>query len=71
LLVSDKSKEELEDERYNKVATIGNMTILKGSLNKSLHNVSWVNKKNGKNQDGLIKYGAGFETFSKYIDLQE
>lgn len=69
--VTGKTKEELEEERYTKVATIGNMTILKNGLNKSLHNVSWYNKKNGKNNDGLIKYGSGLETFSLHIVLPE
>ena len=60
-----------EEERNKKVASIGNMTILKNGLNKSLKNVSWESKKNGKNQDGLIKYAAGLETFSQFIELSE
>lgn len=71
LPVSEKSKEELEEERYNKVASIGNMTILKGGLNKALHNVAWTDKKTGKKNDGLIVNGAGLATFSQYIDLPE
>lgn len=63
--------DEQEELRNRKVASIGNMTILKNGLNKSLHNVSWQDKKNGKKQDGLVKYGAGLETFSQYIDLPE
>lgn len=66
---TDKSEDVLEDERNKKVASIGNMTILKNGLNKSLKNKSWTDKKYGKNQDGLVKYGAGLETFSQYIDL--
>lgn len=67
----DKTQEELEEERNKKVASIGNMTILKNGLNKSLKNVSWESKKNGKNQDGLVKYAAGLETFSQFIELSE
>lgn len=65
------SPEEQEDLRNRKVASIGNMTILKNGLNKSLHNESWQKKKSGKKDDGLVKYGAGLETFSQYIDLPE
>lgn len=64
-----KTEEVLEDERNKKVASMGNMTILKNGLNKSLKNKSWSDKKSGKNMDGLVKYGAGLETFSQYIDL--
>lgn len=70
--VDGKTKEELVETRTNAVATIGNMTILKNGLNKSLHNVSWNKKKSGNNgNDGLIKFGAGLETFSTYIQLSD
>ena len=69
LPASDKSEEELENERNTKVNSIGNMTILKSGLNRSISNSSWNDKKEGKgNKGGLKKYGAGLETFSQYID---
>ena len=43
-----------EEKAYELIYQIGNMTLLKGSLNATLSNLSWDRKKNGDN--GKYKY---------------
>jgi len=57
-----------ESERDGKVQSLGNLTLLTQSLNKSIGNHNWETKKNGKgNYSGLYKYAASLETFSTFL----
>ena len=61
-----------EAERDILLRTIGNLTILTGSLNRSIKNADWNTKKNGNGKkDGLKIYAEGIETFSPYLELSD
>ena len=60
-----------EDKEYRnrKLLTLGNLSILPGSLNTSIKNGSWETKLNGRNKlPGLRQYAAGLETISIFFD---
>lgn len=62
----------LIDKRDRKLLTLGNLTIITQSLNKSIRDSSWDLKKQGKgNRAGLNKYAKGIETFDSYLDKKE
>lgn len=69
---NEADEKEKASARDKVLKTIGNMTILTGSLNRSIKNADWNTKKNGNGKnDGLKMYAEGIETFSRYIDLPE
>ena len=65
------SPEEAE-ERDRYLLTLGNLTIITSSLNTSIRDSSWIQKKEGnKKNKGLSEYGAGIEIFSEWLDQEE
>ncbi len=60
-------------ETRNKILyTLGNLTLITSSLNKSLRDASWEDKKNGRGRhDGLLVYAQSIDTFSKYLEKPE
>lgn len=66
------SSGEIKDFRDFKLKTLGNLAIITQSLNASIRDSSWSNKKKGKgNKKGLTHYSAGIETLAPYLDLKE
>lgn len=58
------------EERNRILLTLGNLTIITQALNASIRDADWPTKKNGKgNSGGLLKYAAGLDTLSDYLDL--
>lgn len=66
------ASEELRIQRNRKLLTLGNLTIITGSLNKSIRDASWIDKKHGKNgKMGLNHFASSLDTFSPYLDNEE
>lgn len=60
---------EHREQRNIAIRTIGNLTILRKGLNRSIKNASWDIKKLGQNgKKGLNFYCEGLETFSEYLE---
>lgn len=60
------------DKRNRKLLTLGNLTIITQSLNKSIRDSDWETKKYGKDKKpGLDKYAKGIDTFSDYLNKKE
>ena len=59
-----------DKQRDHVLLTLGNLAIIRQSLNASIRDSNWETKKNGKgNRGGLIKYGDGIETLNTYLAL--
>lgn len=66
------SNQEERDIRNRKLLTLGNLAIITQSLNASIRDSDWENKKNGKaKKAGLIHYSGGIETLSPYLNIEE
>ena len=58
--------------RNRKLLTLGNLTIITQSLNSTIRDANWENKKNGKgDKKGLIAYASGLETMSHYLSFDD
>ncbi|MDN5094767.1 DUF262 domain-containing protein [Aliarcobacter butzleri] len=58
--------------RNKKLLTLGNLTIITQSLNSTIRDANWENKKNGKgDKKGLIAYASGLETMSHYLSFDD
>ena len=58
--------------RNKKLLTLGNLTIITQSLNSTIRDANWENKKNGRNdKKGLIAYASGLETMNNYLSFDE
>jgi len=58
--------------RNRKLLTLGNLTIITQSLNSTIRDANWENKKNGKrDKKGLIAYASGLETMNNYLSFDE
>ena len=61
---------EAEDFRNRKLLTLGNLAIITQSLNASIRDSNWETTKRGKGSNqGLIRYSAGMETLSSYLEI--
>ncbi len=61
---------EAEDFRNRKLLTLGNLAIITQSLNASIRDSNWETKKRGKGSNqGLMRYSAGMETLSSYLEI--
>ena len=50
--------------------TLGNLAIITSSLNTSIRDSGWEDKKEGVgNRAGLKAFASGIETLNKYLDL--
>ena len=59
-------------ERDRLLLTLGNLTIITSSLNTSIRDANWKDKKKGKkDKEGLNKYASGIETFSEFLEKSE
>jgi uncharacterized protein with ParB-like and HNH nuclease domain len=62
------ASEEEKNARNRKLLTLGNLTIITGSLNSSIRDSDWNTKRDGKSgKAGLRQYASGLETFSEYL----
>lgn len=65
---------ESEEERLyrnRKLLTLGNLAIITTSLNSSIRDASWLDKKEGVgNKKGLIQFASGLDTFSDYLNKE-
>lgn len=60
------------EQRDKKIPTLGNLTIIPQSLNNSISNADWTNKKTGnKRSSGLIQYATGLETLTPYLSFAD
>lgn len=64
------------EQRDKKIPTLGNLTIITQSLNDSISNADWTNKKIGNKRSssssgGLIQYAAGLETLTPYLSFAD
>ena len=58
--------------RNRKLLTLGNLTIITASLNRSIRDSDWQTKKTGKdNKKGLLEYSSGIETINEYLNLED
>ena len=65
----DGATEAEKKERDHILLTLGNLTIITQSLNISVRDDSWEEKKKGNNSTGgLEKYSKGIETVSEYLN---
>jgi len=62
------SKEEAEKDRDEKICWIGNMTLLRSSLNKSLQNLSFEKKMEGEGKKKGIKHYAELYITKEIVD---
>jgi len=63
---------EAEDFRNRKLLTLGNLAIITQSLNASIRDSNWETKKRGKGSNqGLMRYSAGMETLSSYLEIDD
>lgn len=63
---------EAEDFRNRKLLTLGNLAIITQSLNASIRDSNWETKKRGKGSNqGLVRYSAGMETLSSYLEIDD
>ncbi len=68
----EKPKEITPEKRDQLILTLGNLTIITASLNKSIKNASWKIKKDGiGDKKGLKKYSSGISIFEDYLDSEE
>jgi len=59
------------DERDRKLLTLGNLSLISETLNKSIGDRDWQSKLNGNsNYDGLLTYASGLYTIQKYLNRQ-
>ncbi|MBI34873.1 MAG: hypothetical protein CMP67_05860 [Flavobacteriales bacterium] len=59
------ASEEDRIKRNRKLLTLGNLAIITSSLNSSIRDANWNDKRNGKgNKHGLRHFAAGLETLS-------
>ncbi len=66
------SNREERDIRNRKLLTLGNLAIITQSLNASVRDANWPNKKSGRGKNaGLSNYSGGIETLSPYLTLNE
>lgn len=66
-------EEGLEPKKRDRaLLTLGNLTILSASLNISIRDANWENKKAGRGltKKGLKQYASGLETFSSYLSYE-
>lgn len=65
------TKEE-KDYRNFKLKTLGNLAIITQSLNTSIRDSDWPNKKSGRGQkEGLNHFSGGIETLAPYLTLAD
>ena len=70
--VPDSFKEEDKQKRNDLIKTLGNLTIITESLNRSIGNASWKIKKEGKDdKGGLNDYSKGITIFEDYLKCDE
>ena len=60
---------EAEDFRNRKLLTLGNLAIITQSLNASIRDSNWETKREAREVTGLIRYSAGMETLSSYLEI--
>jgi hypothetical protein len=57
------------DERDRKLLTLGNLSLISETLNKSIGDKDWKIKINGNaNYGGLLTYASGLNTIQKYLN---
>ena len=70
ILVTDLNQ--VAEVRKNSINSLGNMTLLMGSLNSSLSNDTFKNKIDGnKNKSGIRKYGSSLSITQDIIDYAD
>lgn len=63
---------QVAEVRKNSINSLGNMTLLMGSLNSSLSNDTFKNKMDGnKNKSGIRKYGSSLSITQDIIDYAD
>jgi uncharacterized protein with ParB-like and HNH nuclease domain len=66
------SNREERDIRNRKLLTLGNLAIITQSLNASVRDANWQDKKSGRGKNaGLSNYSGGIETLSPYLTLNQ
>lgn len=69
--VNSMSSEE-KMNRNKKLLTLGNLTIITQSLNSTIRDANWKNKKEGRgDKKGLLAYASGLETMNHYLTFDE
>ena len=57
------------EQRDIKLLTLGNLTIITSSLNTSIRDANWNDKKEGRGKNkGLREYGSGIEIFTSCLN---